>query len=404
MCAGPGRARPESTQPSCPPSPVAPSAPETEAVGAGGPRSWCTRSIPTPVSTSVRLTTATAKRARRAKRGYGYEATLAVAAREADGPDFPSVVVGMAVLHRPGVEPGQNGVRALDSVRRRGHPANWLAADRAYSSAKAQDFQLPVRSLGYRPVYDYKADQLGVKASTGGFNQVEGCWYCPMMPASLVNATADHRAKRIDDDVYTVRLAEREHYRARPKTRPNEHGDVRSCVLPQERTPSCAASSSPARSPGLRPAARASSLTTTSATTRRRVVAQEIGDDLPRGGRKVRPGAPLREPGVEATYNRLRNATEGDQRFLEGPGPRGAGRTPVDGGSTGWRLRVSSSRSSCSRPTCGGSAASWSSAAIANGKLSRLRPPRRRAKALSDWLPQGTSLEGGHGPGPPSSG
>ena len=209
------------------------------------------------------------------KRGYGYEATLAVAAPEADGPDFPSIVVGMAVLHRPSVEPGANGTRALTSVRRRGHPANWLAADRAYSSAKAQDFQLPARSLGYRPVYDYKEDQLGVKVNTGGFVQVEGCSYCPMMPAPLVNATADRRAKRIDDDIYSVRVAERRHYRAHPKTRPNEHGDIRAMCPAAGANPLVRCELKP-RSltprPGRQPAR--SSLTTRSATTRRHVVAR----------------------------------------------------------------------------------------------------------------------------------
>ncbi len=75
----------------------------------------------------------------------------------------------MAVLHKPGHEVGRNGARALAQVCGRGHPAGFLAADRAYSNAKPEDFQLPVRALGYRPVYDYKINQLGVMTLVPGF-------------------------------------------------------------------------------------------------------------------------------------------------------------------------------------------------------------------------------------------
>ena len=163
------------------------------------------------------------------KPAYGYNLALAVAAPDdgSEDADFPSVIMGMAVLDRPSHEPGRNGTRALASVRARGHPAHYLAADRAYSSAKAEDFQLPVRALGYRPVYDYKVDQLGVKAAACGFLQVEGQWVCPMMPQPLIDATADYRAKRIDRSTYEARLAERQRYRARRKGKPDVEGHVR---------------------------------------------------------------------------------------------------------------------------------------------------------------------------------
>ncbi|MFK0023482.1 hypothetical protein [Streptomyces sp. NPDC090798] len=34
----------------------------------------------------------------------------------------------------------------------------------------------------YKPVYDYRADQLGKQAETAGAILVEGRWYCPSMP------------------------------------------------------------------------------------------------------------------------------------------------------------------------------------------------------------------------------
>ena len=126
-----------------------------------------------------------AERAPTSKTLWAYDATLAITGP--DDPDDelrrPSLVVGMAPLHRPSTEPGRNAIKALQSVSERGHPANWLAADRAYSSAKPEDFQLPARSLGYKVIFDYKIDQLGIKDEAQGFIQVEGAWYCPSMPS-----------------------------------------------------------------------------------------------------------------------------------------------------------------------------------------------------------------------------
>jgi hypothetical protein len=98
---------------------------------------------------------------------WGYEASLVVSGvdGQSEPHSFPTLVVGMAPLHKPGVEPGRNAVRALSSIHARGHPAHFLAADRAYTNAKPEDFQLPARALGYSVVLDYKIDQLGHQGS-----------------------------------------------------------------------------------------------------------------------------------------------------------------------------------------------------------------------------------------------
>ena len=165
----------------------------------------------------------------RGKLAWGREATLVVSGSE--GPEgtqeFPNLVVGMAVLHPPGHDVGRNGARSLASVRARGHPANFLAADRAYSSAKEEDFQLPATALGYNPVYDYKIDQLGVKGAHEGFLLIEGAFYCPSIPPPLIDATRDFREGRIDEATYRLRLEERWNYLARPKAKPDSEGHVR---------------------------------------------------------------------------------------------------------------------------------------------------------------------------------
>ena len=70
----------------------------------------------------------------------------------------------------------------LASVAARGHKTGWLGYDRAYTQALPGRFHLPARALGYKPVMDYRADQLGIQANTGGAILVEGTWYCRPCP------------------------------------------------------------------------------------------------------------------------------------------------------------------------------------------------------------------------------
>jgi hypothetical protein len=122
---------------------------------------------------------------------------------------------------------GRHGAQVLASLAARGYRAGFLAADRAFSSAKAEEFQLSAVVLGYRPVYDYKIHQLGVQDEADGFLQIEGDWYCTSIPESLREATRDYRNHIIDEDTGHQRLAERRRYAARPKGKPDAEGHVR---------------------------------------------------------------------------------------------------------------------------------------------------------------------------------
>lgn len=160
---------------------------------------------------------------------WAMEATLAVAGSDDDSPgrNFPVLAMGMSPLDKPGFRVGENAIIALSSVRSRGWPAGELGADRAYTNATPETFAYPARALGYRPVLDYRVDQLGIQDSTDGALQIEGALYSPGIPAVLVNATGDLRAGLIDDATYAVRIEERRLYRLRPNGREDEHGRIR---------------------------------------------------------------------------------------------------------------------------------------------------------------------------------
>ena len=134
------------------------------------------------------------------KIAWALEATIATTARlPGTAPACPDLAIGLA-LARPGEDPGGTGIRVLASVAARGHQPGPLGYDRAYTPALPERFALPARALGYQPVMDYRADQLGIQANTGGAILVEGTWYCPALPGPLITATTRLRDHAISPD------------------------------------------------------------------------------------------------------------------------------------------------------------------------------------------------------------
>ena len=244
---------------------------------------------------------------------FAYEATLVVAGNDdptTDAP-FPPLVVGMPPLHRPGTGVGPNAITALASVAGRGHPTGWLAGDRAYTNAVAEDFQLPARSLGYQPVLDYRVDQLGVQGSHAGALHVEGAFYCPGMPAALINATSDYRAGRIDETTWHTRIEARRDFLLRPKAKPDAEGHIR-YLCP-------ASDGAPTGRCELKPR---SIERTTSATTRipvtdelranpPEICTQQTVTFPPTAGAKLAQRLHFGSQEWAATYHTLRNTIEG---------------------------------------------------------------------------------------------
>ncbi|WP_406838026.1 hypothetical protein ACICHK_20460 [Streptomyces sp. AHU1] len=168
---------------------------------------------------------------------FGYDAHLVVT-RDAEhdavllddgtpNPEvLPVVVLGMA-LDKPGQRPAYNGVKILDRLRERGYRPGYLAGDRAYNNSEPDEWQLPVRAMGYKPVYDYRVNQLGKQASSDGAILVEGRWYCPSMPEPLITATIDLHAERIDQETWVRLIAARRGYRVMPKENADADGHQR---------------------------------------------------------------------------------------------------------------------------------------------------------------------------------
>jgi hypothetical protein len=249
------------------------------------------------------------------KIAWALEATIATTARPpAAPPSHPNLAIGLA-LARPGEDPGGTGTRVLASAAARGHQAGWPGCDRAYTAAAPGRFQLPARALGYKPVMDYRADQLGIQASTGGAILVEGSWYCPAIPGPLISATAGLRDHTTGRPAYDTQIAARAPYRLKRKDGPDTDGYERL---------SCPATG---RHPALMCPLREDSLT--SRDGRAKVL--QPPDEPPKicrrtaitippdAGARYRQDLPYGSPAWHARYATLRNTIEGLNGYAKDP-------------------------------------------------------------------------------------
>jgi len=158
------------------------------------------------------------------KISWALEATIATMARPPGAPPaHPNLAAGLA-LTRPGQDPGGTGARVLASLAARGHKTGWLGYDRAYTQALPGRFHLPARALGYSPVMDYRAGQLGIQANSQGALLAEGTWYCPALPGPLITATTSLRDHAITRDLYDQQITARCPYQLKRKDGPDADG------------------------------------------------------------------------------------------------------------------------------------------------------------------------------------
>jgi hypothetical protein len=258
---------------------------------------------------------------------------------------FPSLVVGMSPLHRPGAGISPAAIVALASIVDRGHPTGFLAADRAYTHAVHDDFQLPARALGYDLVLDYRTDQLGVRDSYAGALQIEGAWFCPAIPNRLKTATIDYRARRIDETLWRQLIEARRDYRLRRKGKPDASGHVRLMSPAGGAAPIVRCDLKPGSSNRAGRGKTRIVETDALGANPPQICAQESLTVPPEAGAKLAQTLLYGSPEWERTYHGLRNTVEGmNASSRTAPALRSA---IQPGGASGESPRKASSSLSC---------------------------------------------------------
>jgi hypothetical protein len=253
------------------------------------------------------------------KIAWALEATIAVTARPPGAPPaHPNLAIGLAMT-RPGEDPGGTGARVLASVAARGHKTGPLGYDRAYTQALPQRFHLPARALGYSPVMDYRDDQLGIQANTGGAILAGGTWYCPALPEPLITATTRLRGHAITREPYHQQITARACYQLKRKDGPDADGYQRL---------SCPATGG---HPGLICPLRPASLSPRDGRPKvpqppqepPRLCRQTAITIAPRHRRPLPPGPPLRQRRLARPLRHLAQHHRRPQRLRQRPRPPG---------------------------------------------------------------------------------
>ncbi|MGR8009468.1 hypothetical protein [Streptomyces hypolithicus] len=338
-----------------------------------------------------------AKSKRAKKKLYGFDATLIVARDpEHDGaplPDgsanpaaIPALICAFSV-EKPSRRPGQVAVEALQHVDPR-YPRGYLAGDRLYNDQRPEIFHLPIRAMGYQPVYDYAKDQLGVQDGIGGAQLVEGSWYCPSMSAPLVNATVDLLAKRIDKTTWIERIRARTAHLLMPKEAADTEGHRRMMCPAEARRVQC-----PLKPPTMGTGIHLPLVDPAPSPTKPPPVCTQRSMTIP-----PQPGASQWQPLQYGTkdwqrvYFRLRNSVEGINGFGKDPlheHIESAGTRRIRG-IAAQTILLAFQLAHVNRRKLSG----WADAVALNGERPRRRPTRRRkTQPLGTWAPKGRLTE-----------
>ena len=145
---------------------------------------------------------------------WGYEATvIAGVIRDGGAYKQPHLIMGIS-LDKPGHHIAE---RAIDAMRHviadADAPRGTFVGDRAYLYGAHQDkLQLPLLRAGYDLLGDYRDDHVGKHTHHEGMTMVDGHWYCPAMPKTLMDATADFRKGNITAEQYREAIETRNKY------------------------------------------------------------------------------------------------------------------------------------------------------------------------------------------------
>jgi hypothetical protein len=180
---------------------------------------------------------------------WAREANIAVQVAEDPNQRAKHPLLAIAfTLSKPNDEVAEELVKCLRSLRDRGHQPGRVTADKGYfANFIPETLMFPVLALGYKPVFDYYKNRLGIRGGQRGALQVEGAYVCPATPKRLIDANINYVAKEkrhealaeergswrglgMTNDDKAARdklLATREKYRLKQKMAPNADGDIK---------------------------------------------------------------------------------------------------------------------------------------------------------------------------------
>lgn len=149
---------------------------------------------------------------------YAYDLNLMVAVCDwlGDKQYLPALPLVMH-LDRPGADPSGAARRMMANLAWNNYHPRFLAGDGIYANADPDRFHTPAREAGWRLVLPILDEHLGIQTSSEGLLMIEGAWYCPSIPQTLIDATRDFRAGTITKDEYDQRITARAAHRARFK-------------------------------------------------------------------------------------------------------------------------------------------------------------------------------------------
>ncbi|MGA7148812.1 MAG: hypothetical protein WBX17_10035 [Microbacterium sp.] len=135
---------------------------------------------------------------------------------------FPILTTGLT-MHHPGATKAGPLIAMkfhADLFGERGY----VMVDRIYNNSKTHRFQLPIRQMGFRAVFNYKRKKSGLQGAVDDVILVGGCLYVKWMPNDLVTAHQDYHNGLITKEELADKLESRKQYRCKEKGRPDKDG------------------------------------------------------------------------------------------------------------------------------------------------------------------------------------
>lgn len=149
--------------------------------------------------------------------------TVVTVSNHPDQPgSFPTLITGLT-MHHPGR--GKHGpLIAMKFHAELFDKRGYVMVDRLYNWAETHRFQVPIRKMGFRAVYNFQNKYKGKFGAVGDFICVGGNIYVKWMPKHLVTAHKDFFAGLISRAELNAKLESRKEFLCKEKGWPDKDG------------------------------------------------------------------------------------------------------------------------------------------------------------------------------------